>query len=181
MPRQGSIPATTEIIRTLEDDHDKILELFAEFERIRHDADDETLQTLVETTCTELIIHAQVEEEYLYPALAEAQCAIDAVEEALVEYSTARQLVGELEAMQPGDYCYSARFHVLGEYMRHHIAEVRSRIFPQLQGADLDAGALSADIRHRRDELRSEFGLPDSGYEEELGHRVGMASPHLPH
>ncbi len=181
MPKPASPPATSEIIRTLDEDHDKILALFDEFERIRRFADDETLQTLVETVCTELIIHAQVEEEFFYTALTEALGSIDPLEEALVEHSMARQLIGELESMQPGDHCYSARFHVLGEYVRHHIDEERRKIFPLLQGADLDAGALAADLRHRRDELRGEFGLPDSGYEEEFGHRKGQLNPSLRH
>lgn len=179
MPRPA-LPAAIEIIRILDEDHDKILELFDEFERIRGNSDQESLQTLIETACTELIIHAQVEDEYFYPALSEALGSNDALEEAAVEHSTARQLIGELEAMQPGDYGYEARFHVLGEYVRHHINEERTRIFGQLQSAELDAGALAADIRHRRDELRSEFGLPDAGYEEELGRRSGLVS-HLPH
>lgn len=179
MPRPASIPATTEIIRTLDEDHDKILALFDEFQRIRQDTDDETLQILIETTCTELIIHAQVEDEFFYPALADALGNVDALEEALVEHGVMRQLVGELESMQPGDHCYGARFHVLGQYVRHHIDEERSRIFPLLLGAEMDAGALAADIRHRRDELRSEFGLPDGAYEEELG-RPGL-TPSLPH
>lgn len=181
MPRQTSLPATTEIIRTLDEDHDKILELFDEFERIRHDADDETLQTLVETACTELIIHAQVEDEYFYPALIEANGSDDALEEAQVEHGVTRHLVAELEAMQPGDHCYSARFHVLGVYVRHHIEEERRKILPQLQTANLDAGTVAADIRHRRDELRSEFGLPDSGYEEQPGSRRGAVNPRLQH
>ena len=181
MPRQASLAATTDIIRTLDEDHDKILGLFDEFERIRRDVDDDTLQTLVETTCTELIIHAQVEEEYFYPALADATGSNEALEEALVEHSMTRRLIGELESMQPGDHCYAARFHVLGEYVRHHVEEERRRIFPLLQGLELDAGAMAADIRHRRDELRSEFGLPDGSYEEELGSRSGRLVNSLPH
>ncbi|MDO8299592.1 hemerythrin domain-containing protein [Lacisediminimonas sp.] len=181
MPKHPSPHATSEIMRTLDEDHDKILALFDEFERIRHHADDETLQTLVETACTELIIHAQVEEEFFYPALMEALGSTDPIEEALVEHNVARQLIGELESMQPGDHCYSARFHVLGQYVRHHIDEERRRIFPQLPGAELDAGALAADLRHRRDALRGEFGLPDSGYEEEFGQRKGQLNSLLRH
>jgi hemerythrin-like domain-containing protein len=181
MPRPASLPAAIEIIRILDEDHDKILQLFDEFERIRGNADDESLQTLVETACTELIIHAQVEDEFFYPALADALGSNDALEEAEIEHSAARQLIGELEAMQPGDHGYEARFHVLGEYVRHHINEERMRVFGQLQNAQLDAGALAADIRHRRDELRSEFGLPDSGYEEGLGRPSSLLVQHLPH
>lgn len=180
MPRTASLPAAIEIIRILDEDHDKILELFDEFARIRGNTDDETLQSLIETACTELIIHAQVEDEYFYPALAEAMAGNEALDEAQVEHGTARQLIGELEAMQPGDHCYEARFHVLGQYVRHHINEERTRIFSLLQGAQLDLGTLAADIRHRRDELRSEFGLPDAGYEETLGRRSGLVS-HMAH
>ena len=181
MPKPVSPPASSEIMRLLDEDHDKILALFDEFARIRRSADDETLQTLVETTCTELIIHAQVEEEFFYPALTEALGFVDALEEALIEHSIARQLIGELESMQAGDHCYNARFHVLGEYVRHHIDEERRKIFPYLPGAEIDAGTLAADLRHRRDELRGEFGLPDSGYEEEFGHRKAALNPSLRH
>jgi len=166
MAQQFSSAASLDLIRALTEDHDKILHLFSEFARLRDRIDDAAKQTLVELACTELVIHAQVEEEYLYPALRRELGHSDSVDEAQVEHLVARQLIGELEAMVPEDELYDARFKVLGDYVRHHIEEEQAGIFPLLRNARLDKGALADSLVRRRDELRSEFGLPDSDYDE---------------
>lgn len=158
--------ASLDLIRVLTEDHDKILHLFSEFERIRGQADDAVKQTLVEIACIELVIHAQVEEEYLYSALRKQAGWQDALDEAQVEHMVGRQLIGELESMVPEDELYDARFKVLGAYMRHHFEEEREKIFPLLRDSRLDLAALTDSLVRRRDELRSEFGLPDGEYAE---------------
>jgi hypothetical protein len=78
-----------------------------------------------------------------------------------------RQLIAEIESMQPGDARYDACFTVLGEYVAHHIGKERQHVFPAMQGCAADLKGLAQDIRHRRTELRSEFGMPDEEYEED--------------
>lgn len=155
-----------EIIGILTEDHDRVLALFAEFHRIKERADDQARQALVEAACTELVIHAHVEEEYLYPALREALDRLDPVEEAEVEHMIATHLINQLEAMQAGDALYDARFTVLGEYVKHHIAQEQAVIFPLIRTAGLEFDTLAQDIIQRRNELRSEFGMPDQYYED---------------
>jgi hemerythrin-like domain-containing protein len=168
----------SDLIGVLSDDHRKALRLFEQFERLKDRTDDNTKQSLVETICTELVIHARVEEEFLYPALVEALGNIPLLEQAEVEHMVARQLIGDLESMLPGDDLYDARISVLGEYVRHHIEEEENRIFPLMRGAPLDTGTLVPGLLARREELRSEFDMPDDDYGHSgNGGKPGQAQP----
>lgn len=153
-------------MRVLMEDHDKILQLFSEFGHLRGRDGDAAKQTLVEIACIELVIHAQVEEEYLYPALRRLADSRAALDDAQVEHMVGRQLIGELESMVPEDELYDAHFRVLGAYVRHHFEQEREKIFPLLRDSRLDLAALTDSLVRRRDELRSEFGLPDGEYAE---------------
>ena len=159
----------SDIIDILKEDHDRVLALFARFERIRDRADDQEKQILVEAACTELAIHSHLEEETLYPALRQALERAEPVEEAEVEHMMVKHLVGQLETMQAGDPLYDARFAVLGEYVKHHIRREQERIFPMIRQAGSGLGSLAQDIRQQRHEMRSEFGVPDQYYPEEEG------------
>lgn len=173
-----------EIIEMLTEDHDRLLVLFAAFDRLRDSAGEEARQMLVEIACTEFVIHAQVKEEHLYPALAEAMDDTLILEQAEVEQAVARRLVSELETMQAGDRLYDAKFLTLAACISRHIAEEQTRLFPGLDQLDLSFDALSCDIRARRHELRSEFGMPDADADDddEDGYRFHvMRRPHYRH
>lgn len=168
MPVQASPNSSSpDALDILTEDHQKIIRLFDEFRSIREHADDETRQTLVEVACTKLVIHAQIEEELLYPALRAAFEDALLVDEAEVEHIVARQLIAELESMHPDDERYDAKFNVLGEYVRHHIEEEQTKLFPAIKASGMDLATLSEEILQRRTELRNEFGIPDEGYDED--------------
>jgi len=171
----------SEIIDMLTEDHDRLLVLFAAFERLRESATDDAKQTLVEIACTEIVIHAQVEEEHLYPALAEAMNDPFLLEQAEVEHAAIRRLVSEMETMRAGDRLYDARFTVLGNYVSHHIEREQTRLFPQIDGLDLAFESLTHEIRLHRHELRSEFGMPDTGMEDEEDDVYRYHMPRRPH
>jgi hemerythrin-like domain-containing protein len=183
MPAQASPHSPVpDVLDVLIGDHNKIIRFFDEFRRIKDRADDETKQTLVEVTCTELVIHAQIEEEFLYPALREAFDDLSLIEEANVEHLMARQLISEIESMHPADHLFDAKFSVLGEYVRHHIEEEQNKIFAKVRKSGMDLDALGMDILQRRKDLRNEFGIPDEGYEddEDAGehHHPTWRTPH---
>jgi hemerythrin-like domain-containing protein len=168
MPAQASPHSSApDVLDILIGDHNKIIQFFDEFRRIKAHADDETKQTLVEVTCTELVIHAQIEEEFLYPALREAFDDASLIDEADIEHIVARQLISELESMHPDDDHFDAKFSVLGEYVRHHIEEEQNKIFAKIRQSGMDLDVLGKDILQRRKDLRNEFGIPDEGYEED--------------
>jgi hemerythrin-like domain-containing protein len=168
--RERNMPSKTadkssspDAIEILTEDHDKIIQLLEEFQKLQMDAEDDedAKQILIEKACTELTIHSQVEEEFFYPALRDALDDASLLDEAEVEHAIANQLITELESMEPGDDLYEAKFTVLGEYVRHHISEEQEKIFPKVKNAKLDLESLGAEIHRREDELRAEFGMPE--------------------
>lgn len=136
--------------------------MFDEFEQLRaeNSEDEDALQQLVESACTELTIHAQAEEEVFYPVAREAIDDMDLLDEAEVEHAAARQLITELAAMQPSDDLYAAKFKVLGEYVKHHIHEEEKELFPKMKKAEIDLVELGEEIRERKLELLDELGVP---------------------
>lgn len=160
--RGGSKASAQDALHVLSEDHKYVIDLFEEFESLKEDAnaDEEEKQLLVESACTELTIHAQVEEEIFYPAARDAIDDMALLDEAEVEHASARQLITELAAMQPDDDLYDAKFTVLGEYVKHHIQEEEKHLFPKLKKANIDLDELGEEIRQRKVELREELGIP---------------------
>lgn len=167
--QRTSSKSANDALHILKEDHQKVIDLFDEFEQMKSEesTDDEAKQMLVETACAELTIHAQVEEEIFYPAARDAIDDMDMLDEAEVEHASARQLISELAAMQPGDDLYDAKFTVLGEYTKHHIQEEEKELFPKLKKADLDLEELGEEIRQRKLELREELGVASTDENEE--------------
>jgi hypothetical protein len=108
-----------------------------------------------------------VEEEIFYPALREALEDDDLVDEAVVEHASAKQLIAELEGMEPGDDLYDAKFTVLGEYVKHHVKEEQNEIFPQAKKSKMDLEQLGQEIAERKEQMKSELGLENEEEEEE--------------
>lgn len=78
-----------EIVSLLTQDHRKIVSLFEQFRRIRKGNDSNAKGMVAELVCTELVIHAQLEREILYPVLRRALGAADLLDEAEVEHRMA--------------------------------------------------------------------------------------------
>ena len=104
--------------------------------------------------CAELKIHAMLEEEIFYPAVREKLNETSLIDEAQVEHTVVKQLIGELEEMTPDQELYDAKFTVLGEYVQHHVAEEENKIFPQAKKAKVNMHALGKEIRQRKEELQ---------------------------
>jgi iron-sulfur cluster repair protein YtfE (RIC family) len=164
--QQSSKTGNEQIIALLAQDHRKILALFEQFQRIRGGNDSNGKQMLAEILCTELVIHAQVEQDILYPALRRALDEKKLLDEAEVEHRMAARMVSELELMDPEDALYDAELAVLCTYVSHHIQEEESLIFPKISEAPLDDATVDA-LKNLRSQLRNEFGMPDE-YEESM-------------
>lgn len=163
MPRKTpSNAGPPDAIALLRKDHADLLEMFDDFKKIKDRGDDDLKHELVERLCIELTIHAQIEEELFYPALRDAFEDQSLLDEAEVEHTMASVLISELESMEPGDDLYDAKVTVLGEYVRHHIEEEHEHMFPKARKAGIDLDDLGSELYQRKDELLTEFGLPDS-------------------
>lgn len=160
MASRNNSAAKNEIIEELKEDHKRVRAAFRAAEKLDAEEDGEELKEIVDQTCAELEIHAQLEEELFYPAAREALKEADLVDEAEVEHNSAKALIAQLREMSPEDEKYAATFKVLGEYVNHHIKEEENEMFPGLQGRP---GAQWEEIQEqmetRREQLMSEMGL----------------------
>ena len=145
-------------IELLMQDHRKVQKVFKAFEKSREDMDDAEKGGMVRQCCIELKIHTQLEEEIFYPAARDAIDDDELVDEAEVEHASAKQLIDELEGMEPGDDMYDARFTVLGEYVNHHIKEEEHSLFPEVKKAKLDLEELGRRMMQMKEKLQAEMG-----------------------
>ncbi|MBA2689572.1 MAG: hemerythrin domain-containing protein [Burkholderiales bacterium] len=152
-------------ISLLMDDHKKVQKLFKEFEKLEEDAEEEKGE-LARQICAELTIHAQVEEEIFYPAAREAIDESDLLDEAEVEHASAKELIAQIESMEPGDELYDAKVRVLGEYINHHVKEEQDEMFPKAKKAKMNLAALGEELLQRKQELQTEMGLGEPMEEE---------------
>jgi hemerythrin-like domain-containing protein len=145
-------------IEILMQDHKKVQKIFKEFEKSKDEVDDGDKAEMIRQACMELKIHTQIEEEIFYPAARDAIDDEDLVDEAEVEHASAKQLIDELERMEPGEDLYDARFTVLGEYVNHHIKEEEHSLFPEVKKAKLDLDGLGRQMLQMKEKLQSEMG-----------------------
>ncbi|WP_303698309.1 hemerythrin domain-containing protein [Brevundimonas naejangsanensis] len=144
-------------IDLLKADHRRVEALFAEFES----ASDQRKAAIIREACTELTLHTLLEEEIFYPACraADGEETEDALDEAQVEHDCAKLLIIELLASSQEDPLQSARFNVLAEQIRHHVAEEeapQTGVFAKATAAGVDTAALGRRLQERKRRLLKE-------------------------
>ena len=142
--------APTDAIALLKADHEAVSQLFAEYEKTRSVPNK---KALVAEICTALSVHAQIEEEIFYPAVKTALKDKLLVPEATVEHGGVKGLIAQLEGMEPDGEMYDAKVRVLSEYVKHHVKEEQSEMFPKARTSSLDMVELGARMAARKDEL----------------------------
>ncbi|HJU04031.1 MAG TPA: hemerythrin domain-containing protein [Nitrospiraceae bacterium] len=154
MPKSSMEPQgdASTIVEMLREDHQKVKDLFEEFENTE---DSKEKQRIVETALTELEVHAKLEEGLIYPAIREEIDDEDLMDEALEEHHVVHVLVGELKKMKPRSERYDAKFTVLGESVKHHIQEEEGEMLPKAEGLDLDWEDLTARVMKKKEQLMS--------------------------
>jgi hypothetical protein len=141
---------TPNAINLLMEDHANVRKMFKQFEKQHEKMEDAEKAELVQKICMELTLHAQVEEEIFYPAAREAIEEQDLLDEAEVEHASAKELIAQLQSMQPGDELYDAKVTVLGEYVDHHVKEEEKEMFPKVRKARMDLEYLAEQIQERK-------------------------------
>lgn len=174
--------AAPNALELLKAEHEEVAELFDAFES----AATAEQQALAEQVCQKLTVHARIEEEILYPAAKDVleEGDVDLVNEAAVEHATVKDLIGKIEAMDATDEPYKATVTVLSEYVKHHVEEEETELFPLLQDSDLDLNAMGAKLAGRKQELTAELGtdsddgdtIDDSEEDEEVATVVAARS-----
>ena len=148
--RAPKAPAPQEATALLKADHKLVSGLFEQYEKTRSTA---KKKTLVASICKELGIHAQAEEEIFYPAVKAALKDKELVPEAIVEHATLKELISQVEGKEPDGEMFDAKIQVLSEYVKHHVKEEETEMFPKARKTKLDMKQLGAQIAARKEEL----------------------------
>lgn len=174
------MPTTQDAIALLKADHRKVEELFEKFEKTRDEA---KKVALVREICTELTVHATIEEKIFYPAC-NAKVEEDMLDEAYVEHDGAKVLIAELSQGSPKDAFYDAKVKVLSELIKHHVKEEeqpKEGIFAQAREAGLDLAALGTKLKMLKDELLADLtkrtALPPPETRSFAGHEMIQGQP----
>jgi hemerythrin superfamily protein len=153
--------AAGDVFEMLKTDHRRVQDLFTRFE----DADKRTRSSIADEALTALEVHAALEEELVYPALAEVIDEEETINEAKEEHHVAKFLIKELRKMDAEDEGFSTKFKVLGELVGHHIEEEEGEIFPQAQEGGFEPESIAEEVSKRKAKLmhKYESGKKSSG------------------
>lgn len=143
-------------IRLLKQDHREVEKMFDEYEQLESDSEKLALFNQIALA---LKVHTQIEEEILYPE-ERGDVEDDLIDEAYVEHDSAKKMIAEIEAMNPGDEFYDAKVKVLGEYIKHHVKEEEQPggFFAQAKKGDEDLDEMGERMKARKEELMAKMG-----------------------
>ena len=142
-----------DVFEMLKTDHRRVQDLFTRFE----DADKRTRTSIAEQTLAALEVYTAIEEELVYPAIAEVIEDEELVNEAREEHHVAKLLIKELHKMDAGEDAFATKFKVLGELVGHHIEEEEGEVFPQAQEGGFDPERLSEQVSKRKEKLMQKY------------------------
>ena len=142
--------AAKDAIALLKADHGTVSALFADYEKTNSS---NKKKALVAEICSELSVHTQIEEEIFYPAIRGALKDKLLVPEATVEHSGIKDLIAQLEGVEPDGVTYDAKVKVLSEYVEHHVKEEHTEMFPKVKASSLDLVELGARMATRKADL----------------------------
>ena len=153
--------AVGDVFEMLKTDHRHVQDLFTRFE----DADKRSRASIAEDTLIALEVHAALEEELVYPAIAEVIEDEESVSEAKEEHHVAKLLIKELHKMDASDDAFATKFKVLGELVSHHIEEEEGELFPQAQEGGFEPESISEEVSKRKAKLMQKYegGKKSSG------------------
>jgi hemerythrin superfamily protein len=141
-------PNITTMIRM---DHTHVL---AAFRRFRSYMPPGRKRALVTNVCLALEVHAQLEEEIFYPALAAVAPDDDVLDKSRPEHDEMRRLIAELRALQPDNELFDDTFRTLMRTVLHHVADEETVLLPLAEDVLGDElGALGWRMTKRRMEL----------------------------
>jgi hemerythrin superfamily protein len=141
------MPSATNMIRL---DHTHVLSTFHQF---KPDAPARVKKGLVNTICTSLEVHAQLEEEIFYPAVREV-CDDDRIRESMAEHNEMKRLIRLLRQMEPEAIDYDETVMALMRDVIHHVADEETIVIPAAEKKLRDElGDLGARMTKRRLQL----------------------------
>ena len=76
--------------------------------------------------------------------------------EANVEHAALKDLIAQVEGVEPKGEMFDAKIKVLSEYVKHHVKEEQNEMFVKAKASKLDLIELGAQISSRKQEILAE-------------------------
>ncbi|MFD0912090.1 hemerythrin domain-containing protein [Methylophilus luteus] len=147
-----------DVIVLLKNDHDEVKKMFKQYDKLAEKGDIKAKVKLSNKICAELIAHSMAEEEVFYPGARSATEDDALINEGIVEHDNAKDLIAQLQAMDPADPMYDAKVTVLGEYITHHVDEEEEEMFPEVRKSkELDLRSLAVTFTARKQEILAQL------------------------
>jgi hemerythrin superfamily protein len=139
-----------DVFAVLTEDHRKVESLFSQFEQT---GDPETALAI----CRELTIHALVEEEMVYPVLAN-KVGTRLADEARREHNEAKVLISQIESGVGRGDDVSALVQQLQRDVQHHVHEEESELFPKMESEfPKMTGTMGEEVVRRKEALQAQM------------------------
>jgi hypothetical protein len=155
-PRADKREDKIDAIALLGADHKELKQLFKSYDALVDTEAGDEKEALAEQICSMLVVHATIEEEIFYPAARQSIDEQDLLDEAEVEHASAKDLIAQIQDMDPADDLFDAKVKVLGEYVAHHVKEEEEELFPKTKRSALDLQALGKELSVRKQQLMAE-------------------------
>jgi iron-sulfur cluster repair protein YtfE (RIC family) len=149
-----------DVFSVLHQDHENVSTIFKKFEAFKgKPATSQTCERLFKELDTELSLHAQVEEDIVYPVFEEKQETRQIIEESIEEHKEIEGLLSDLREMPPDDESleeWMSQLEELQEKVEHHVQEEEGQLFPKAQKiiSKDEAEQLGEKVQTTKNELR---------------------------
>jgi hypothetical protein len=115
----------------------------------RHVGGDTDMHEVAEALCRAIHRMAALEEELFFPAARAALQGTALVDLAELEHATARQIIRQLQLVDPREARYEALVLALAECVERHARHEQVQLFPRLRESCMDMTALGLQLNER--------------------------------
>jgi hemerythrin superfamily protein len=130
MATRTATVVASDVIDLLVQDHDKVENMFT---RIEQGVTKETAQELFSKIYHELTLHAIVEEQIFYPAIAQKPSFKDLLKDAFSEHAQVKQQLGDVSYLEPASAEWTKMMGKVWKELQHHINDEEEKLFPKVR------------------------------------------------
>jgi len=152
-------------IQIIEADHRQIERSFGRFDRAVRSGDAQEQGRVARDIIRALSVHAAIEEQAVYPALARAGVTAERLD-ALEDHHAVKVALAEIAAMTPADERFAPKVRVVAKNVMRHVQEEEATLLPQLReeldDAELQGLAEELETLRRSAPTRPHPAAPDT-------------------
>lgn len=132
----------------LVDGYKALIELFSDFESASSIIEKQKVVTEISRILTSAM---KIEAEFLYPAIKKVLKEKGMVSAALMNHTTLKYLMSEIETIDADSDIYDIKIRVLGEHVSRHFKEAQSKILSKVTAYEkIDLWALGTQVESRK-------------------------------